>query len=749
VKLRAALAPLLLAALAWGAAGAEPAGRAVKGAPEPARRANALLREKSPYLLQHAYNPVDWLPWGAAAFEKARREDKPIFLSIGYSTCHWCHVMERESFEDREIARMLNRHFVPVKVDREERPDVDRIYMTAATAAGWGGGWPLNLFLTPDREPFFGGTYFPPDARWGRPGFPQILERVVELWGTRRKDLSEDARKVGRALRELASSEADRAKLEASWLDGAYRDLEGSYDSVHGGFGTAPKFPMPINQNFLLRYWARSGEPRALEMAVGTLKAMAEGGIYDHLGGGFSRYSVDGEWRVPHFEKMLYDNAQLAVNFLEAFQASKDTELARVAGETLRYVLRDLALPEGGFASAEDADSLPPEGAARPGAQEKEGAFYLWTLTELEKLLGPEAAKPFAFRYGVRPEGNAFDDPHGEFRGRNILFAEGSLKETAAKFGRSEGETRRLLDGARAKLLEARSRRPRPGRDDKVLASWNGLMLSALAKGYQVLEDPAFLAAGRRAAGFLRKNLYDPGTRRLFHRWAGGERAVPGMADDYAFLVQGLLDLYEADFDLDWLDWAVDLTETQNRSFLDAGKGVLYMTSEGHDQALLARMAGDTDNVEPSAASVAALNLLRLAQFTGRKDFRDAAQALLERAGEQMRRLPRSLPQMLVAADFALSRPRQIVLAGDPQDPASVEMLRVVRSRFLPAKVVLWVTPGPVRERLAKLLPFLQGVHPIRGKTTAFVCVNYACELPTTDLRVLEDILDGKSPQGR
>ncbi|MFH2204486.1 MAG: thioredoxin domain-containing protein [Elusimicrobiota bacterium] len=702
---------------------------------------NRLAAEQSPYLRQHADNPVDWYPWGEAAFKKARAEGKPIFLSIGYSTCHWCHVMERESFTDADIAALLNKHFVSIKVDREERPDIDKIYMTLANGAGWGGGWPLSIWMTADRKPFFGGTYFPPRSVSGRPGFPDVLEKIAKLWGEERERIGEDAERLTRALQVSAAVSGREADFEPAWIEGLFEFYNDNFDAEHGGFGEGgPKFPLPVRQNFLLRYYARTGSKRALEMVEGTLLRMARGGIYDHVGGGFARYSVDGAWRVPHFEKMLYDNAQLAANFLEAYQASRNPELARVAAETLDYVLRDMTHTEGGFFSAEDADSLPPE----PGREHKaEGAFYLWTADELSALLA-DGAPMFAYRYGVRPNGNAPEDPHGEFAGKNILYAEHTPAETAAKFGVSERAVGRALKRALKTLLAARAQRPRPGLDDKVLASWNGLMLTALARGYQVLEDERYLAAAEKAARFLRARLYDAKNKKLYRRWAGGERKIPGMAGDYAFLAQGLLDLYEASFDPDWLDWSIELTETLQRDFCDADKGGCFMTAAGDAPHLLTRMIEDSDNVEPAASSIAALNLLRLSQLAQREDFKQAAGLTLKRFGTQLREHPQTLPQLMAAADFASTKPRQIILAGKLDDPGLREMLRIVHSRYMPAKILLVVPPGEVHERLAKRLPILKGMVPIADKATAYICADFTCEMPTNDLAVVRKLLEKK-----
>ncbi|MBI4051575.1 MAG: thioredoxin domain-containing protein [Elusimicrobia bacterium] len=674
-------------------------------------QANHLIHEKSPYLLQHAYNPVDWYPWGEEAFQKARREDKPIFLSIGYSTCHWCHVMERESFSNPRIAEILNKHFVSIKLDREERPDVDRIYMTAVQAMTGSGGWPLSVWLTSDLKPFFGGTYFPPDASWGRPGFSQILEQLSQLWKKDRGKIVSSSNELNRVLVQGLAVRDQKGSLDPAALENGFKSYQESYDPSQGGFGGAPKFPMPVNHNFILRYYARSKSKQALEMVTHTLRKMAKGGIYDHIGGGFHRYSTDEKWHVPHFEKMLYDNAQIIINYLEAYQITKEEVFAQTTRETLEYVLRDMSHPEGGFYSAEDADSLP---ADARGAEKKEGAFYVWEKSEILEVLGKEKGDIFSTCFGV------------EENGKNILLLAHAMKE---------GQE------AKRKLFEVRSKRPRPHRDDKILTSWNGLMISALAKAHRILGDPQYLKAGEKAAWFIQEHLYDAKDKRLYRRWRAGERKIFGMADDYAFLVQGILDLYEASFDIRWLDWAMELTEEQNRLFYDVREGGFYMTAPGHDKNLIVRAKEDSDNVEPSASSVAALNLLRLAQFADRGDFREMAQKTLALFGTQMAEQPRSLPQMLVALNFFLSKPIQVVIAGKPDAPDTQAMLRQVSRKFMPNKILILADGGKNQKVLAGRLPFLKGVVPIQGKATAYVCVNYACELPTSDLKKLDLIL--------
>ncbi|MBI5629511.1 MAG: thioredoxin domain-containing protein [Elusimicrobia bacterium] len=665
---------------------------------------NRLIREKSPYLLQHAHNPVDWHPWGEEAFAKARAEEKPILLSIGYSTCHWCHVMEQESFEDPGIAGLMNKWFISIKLDREERPDVDKIYMTAVQAMTGQGGWPLNVFLTPELKPFYGGTYFPPEPRRGQPGFARLLERIAELWRTQRADLEKDAGSLTAAVGAYVAGEAKPSELRAEWLDRALAAYRGSFDPEHGGFGSAPKFPMPVYHHFLLRYYARTGNREALDLCLVTLRRMARGGICDQIGGGFHRYSTDAEWRVPHFEKMLYDNAQLAAVYLEAFQVSGDPEMALVARETLDYLLRDMRHSEGGFFSAEDADSLEPE-----TGRKEEGAFYLWSEVELRNVLGADT-EPFIRYFGVEPSG------------KRILHA-------------GPSSPRPDLGQAKARLLAARAARPRPGLDDKVLVSWNGLAISAFAKAWLILEEPQYLAAAQVAAGFIRKRLYDSDSKHLWRRWRG-EAGVPAMADDYAFLAQGLLDLYEADFDHSWLDWAMALAEEQNRLFL-ADQGGFYLTAEGHDKNLILRAMDDSDNVEPSASSIGALNLLRLHQFTRRKDFLEAAEKTLRRFGPLMERRPLSLAAMLSALSFHLSKPRQIVIAGAPGMPGYEEMLRTIRSRFLPEKITA----------LARHMPFPEAFAPKDGKTLIYICAGGVCELPIMDAALLRKTLDALLPK--
>ena len=684
---------------------------------------NHLISEKSPYLQQHAHNPVDWYPWGPEAFDKARREDKPIFLSIGYSTCHWCHVMERESFENEQIAEIMNDSFVPVKVDREERPDVDHIYMAYVQAATGSGGWPMSVFLTPDLKPFFGGTYFAPDNRYGRPGFGTILERIAAAWENQRDDIVRSSGDVIERLKlATESGPPDRAVLDKTILDSTFQYFRRTFDSQHGGFGDAPKFPRPVVLNFLFRYYVRSRRDEALEMPLETLRAMANGGMRDQLGGGFHRYSVDERWFVPHFEKMLYDQAQLAVSYIEAYQLTHDPFFAGIARSTLDYVLRDMTHPGGGFYSAEDADSvIDPANPKEKG----EGAFYLWTANELEELLGERLAKMFADRYGVEPDGNVHQDPHGEFSGKNILYVHHTLTAT------EEAE----VQAAIPKLLEARSKRVRPHLDDKILTSWNALMISAFAKAAQALDETRYLAAAQRATDFILRQMYNAGTSVLLRRYRDGEAAIHGFLDDYAFLIAALLDLYEADFNPQRLEAAVSLARRMRELFEDAPEGGFFTTSGG-DDSLVLRMKDDYDGAEPSGNSIALLDLLRLAHITGRAEFREAADRTIRALASKMAGQPVAVPQMLVALDYSLAPKREVVLIGEAN-----AFLRELRSRFLPNTITLVADSEDTRRKLAPVFPAIEQMQQIGDRTTAYVCENYTCQLPTNDMAKFIELL--------
>ena len=714
--------------------------------PERPEHTNRLAHEKSPYLLQHSHNPVDWYPWGEEAFEKARRENKPIFLSVGYSTCHWCHVMAHESFENEQIAGVMNREFVNIKVDREERPDVDRVYMTFVQATTGGGGWPMSVWLTPDLKPFVGGTYFPPEERYGQPAFKSVLERIATAWKENHDKIVEQGGKIVEALRESQSATTAEGKVDAAILDAAYRQLDRSYDSKEGGFGNAPKFPRPATFNFLTRFYARdpNGESgkHALEMALFTLRKMAAGGMHDHIGGGFHRYSVDRYWHVPHFEKMLYDQAQLAVAYLDAFQITRNRQYESVARDILDYVARDMTSKEGGFFSAEDADSpVVAAGADLDHLETKEGAFYVWTKKEIDDALG-DTAEIFDFHYGVQPHGNAPEgsDPQDEFRGKNILIERHTIAETAKQFQKTEEEIRKLLTQSREKLFSIRTQRPRPHLDDKIIAAWNGLMISAYARAAQVLDNPRYLEIATRNAKFLRTNLYEEKSKLLYRNYRGGRSDIEGFADDYAFVIQGLLDLYEASFDVEWLKFAVELQETQDRFFFD-GKNDGYFSTSGKDESVFLRMKDDNDGAEPAASSVAALNLLRLAQFRDNKQMAGRARKTIDAFATTLSHFPSAMPQMLVALDAASSKPRQIVIAGKREVPETKALLREVNRHFLPKTILVLADGAEGQKYLGEKNEAIGAMSPIDGKSAAYVCENFTCKAPVTDPRELAELL--------
>ncbi|NTU45647.1 MAG: thioredoxin domain-containing protein [Chlorobiaceae bacterium] len=710
---------------------------------QPIRKPNRLAREKSPYLLQHAHNPVDWFAWGEEAFEKAEKENRPIFLSVGYSTCHWCHVMERESFENADIAELLNQYFVPVKVDREELPDLDRLYMNYVQSTTGRGGWPMSVWLTPDRNPFYGGSYFPPEERYGMTGFKTILLSIANLWQSDEPKIREASSGF---FSDLAAFSANRS-AELPDNDEAQKNcfewLESTVDPKFGGFGGAPKFPRPVLLNFLFNHAYHSGNQtdrkKALEMALFTLRKMAEGGIHDHIsftgkgGGGFARYSTDERWHVPHFEKMLYDNAQLASSYLDAFQCSGEVLYRSVVEDIFNYVLCDMTSPEGGFYSAEDADSLESES----DTEKREGAFYIWSAEELGEIIGNgEHAAIFAFVYGVRAEGNALNDPHGEFTGRNILMQEATIEETAVKFGKTAAEIRDVLDEARGRLFTARSRRPRPFLDDKILTSWNALMISALAKGYRVLHHEPYLAAARKAAAFLLDTLYDRKSGRLLRRYRDGSAAIAGKVDDYAFFVQALLDLYEASFETAYLQIALEIAELQNTLFYDELHGG-YFSSASDDHTVPVRQKESYDGAEPTANSISAMNLLRLGELTGKEEFSNKAEELFSSFGTTLASQSHALPQMLVALNFARKRRCRILFSGELHAPEMDRLRAVAGERYLPGTVVMHAS--------AELAALQHVPEPIPHDDLipqASVCIDRTCHLPVRDPEQLAELLD-------
>jgi uncharacterized protein YyaL (SSP411 family) len=721
------------------------------------RKPNRLIHEKSPYLLQHACNPVDWYPWGDEAFAKARQDNKPIFLSIGYSTCHWCHVMERESFENEETAALMNKYFICIKVDREERPDIDKVYMTAVQATTGSGGWPMSVWLTPELKPFFCGTYFPPEPGYGRPGFKEILQRIHDVWETNHDAVVAQAGQITEALAQHASlGRGDSASrpLDYAPLCLGFDQFADVYDPVHGGFGGAPKFPRPVMLNFLFRFSARTqaeitakaGQApvppeavKARDMALHTLRAMSEGGLFDQLGGGFHRYSVDDHWLVSHFEKMLYDQAQLVSSCLDAYQITHDPFYADIAKRTCDYVLRDMTSPEGGFYSAEDADS---EGV--------EGKFYVWTRDEIEQVVvDQEKGDIFCRYYGVERDGNW---EHGN----NVLHVALTVEQAAKLFRKSESEVRAIIEDGCANLFAARSKRTRPHRDEKILTCWNGLMISALARAAQVEVGRAsrssavdsekngrdaratvYLAAAQRAARYI-----------LAHHCRDGRlwrtATVPAVLDDYACFANGLLDLYETDFDPQWLLKAIELTDKMLDSFYDAKDDGFFQT-DGRDPSVIVRAKEDYDGAEPSGNSMATLLLLRLAEFTNNDRYHQAAEKTLGLFSEHLHKAPHAVPQMLCALDFHLSKPRQIVIAVPPgrDDAADTRaMLSAVYGRYLPNKILILTDGGEAQRTIAKRLAFPEDIKSVNGKATAYVCVNHACQLPTTDFEQLKKSLE-------
>jgi uncharacterized protein len=673
--------------------------------PETPVAANRLARETSPYLLQHAHNPVDWYPWGEEAFERARAEDKPILLSVGYSACHWCHVMERESFENPEIAALMNRHFVSVKVDREERPDVDQIYMQAVQSMTGHGGWPMTCFLTPDGRPFYGGTYFPPVDRHGLPGFPRLLEGLADAWATRRGEVLSSASQIGEALGQSERLRGATALLTDGVLSGGFQQLSEQFDDADGGLGGAPKFPQPMIWEFVLRFWRRSKSPRARQMAHTTLTMMARGGMYDQVGGGFHRYSVDAHWLVPHFEKMLYDNAQLASLYLHAWLAFGDPDCRRVAEETLDYVLREMTDPAGGFYSAQDADS---EG--------HEGKFFVWTGEELRLVLGPADAEYAAQYWGV--------DRGPNFEGKSILYV----------VGKPEPER---IARIRSKLYAARERRVHPARDDKVLAAWNGLACRAFAEAGRALDRPDYVAAAVRNADFVLRDMRREG--RLLRSWKAGEAKLKGYLEDYSLVAAALIDVYEATFDRRWLDEARALAEEMLRLFWDARLEGFYDTGADHER-LIVRPRNLFDNAVPCGSSVAIETLFRLAVLTGESRYESTALQALRPMADLMTRYASGFGRYLGALDFHLGPVVEVALVAPPAGDGLRGLLAEVFGRYLPNRIVAGMAAGD--PRAAEGIPLLQKREAVGGRATAYVCRNYACELPVTDREALARQLD-------
>jgi uncharacterized protein len=687
------------------------------------KHTNRLIDQTSPYLLQHAHNPVDWYPWGDEALAKAKEEDKPIFLSIGYSACHWCHVMERESFESEAIANVLNEHFVSIKVDREERPDLDEIYMAAVQMMTGSGGWPMTVFMTPELKPFYGGTYFPPEDKYGRPGFMTLITALAKEWEVNRDKIENSAGQLTEMIQQHFTMAAEESgKVTAAVLDAAVQQLEQTYDAKHGGFDEAPKFPGSPSIAMLLRQYARTGDEQALKMATHTLDRMYFGGMYDHLGGGFHRYSVDDMWLVPHFEKMLYDNAQLAKVYLDAYQATGDSLYLHVAEDIFDYELKYMHGDHGAFYSTEDADS---EG--------EEGKFYIWSKVEILGVLGPEDGDLFCSYYNVRPVGN-FSSHEPYHANLNILHMTMRHEKIAEALGMAPDALEARMAPLRKKLLAVRDQRVRPPLDDKILTSWNGLLIGALAKGYQVTGNEKYRKAAEGAAAFVLDKMVVDGTLMRTHR--GGTSKLPAYLDDYANMAVALIDLYEATFDVKWLKAARELTEQMNDEFWDAEKGGFFYTGDDH-RNLIARTKPTYDGAEPAGNSVAAEALLRLAKLVDEPAYYDMAEQMFTISKSNLERMPRAFMYMLGAVDFYLHPPKEIAIAGPREEAA--ELLAAVHDEYIPNKVLAYAEMPS--DEIESLIPLLKAKTPVDGKAAAYVCEDFACERPVTDTTALLELL--------
>jgi uncharacterized protein YyaL (SSP411 family) len=689
---------------------------------------NRLINELSPYLLQHAYNPVDWYSWAPEAFEKAQQEDKPIFLSIGYSTCHWCHVMAHESFEHPEVARLMNEVFVSIKVDREERPDIDNIYMTVCQMMTGSGGWPLNIIMTPDKRPFFAATYIPREGRFGMIGMLELLSRIKEFWTKQRSEALSLSNRITTTLQRV-SQDAPGEELDRPTLELAYEQLAKRFDERHAGFGGAPKFPTPHNLLFLLRYWKRTGNEKALDMVEKTLQAMRRGGIYDHLGFGFHRYSTDSQWLVPHFEKMLYDQAMLAMAYTEAYQATGKEDYGKTAREIFTYVLRDMTAPEGGFYSAEDADS---EG--------EEGKFYLWTLEEIQRVLEGEEVNLAAKVFNIEKDGNFAEGATGKRVGVNILHLRKSLGELASELNLSQQDLQKRLEAIRQKLFAYREKRVHPIKDDKILTDWNGLMVAAFAKGAQVFVEPRYAEAVRRAADFILRNMRKPGGR-LLHRYRDGQVGITANLDDYAFLVWGLIELYEAIFDVSYLEVALELKDDMLKHFWDDDVGGFYLTPDD-GESLFVRRKEIHDGAIPSGNSVAMLNLLRLGRMTADFNLEEKAAKIGRAFSENVKQAPLAYTQLMVALDFGVGPSYEVVVAGDSQAADTKAMLKALMTQFMPNKIALLRPSEQESPDIIHLAEFTRYQSSIEGKATAYVCFNHSCEFPTTDITKMLGLLN-------
>ncbi len=688
---------------------------------------NRLGSERSPYLLQHRANPVDWYAWGDKAFAAAKAENKPVFLSIGYSTCHWCHVMTHESFEDPAIAALMNRTFVNIKVDREERPDIDAVYMTVCQAITGSGGWPLTIIMTPDKKPFFAGTYFPPESRHGRIGMPELTDRIDDLWTNRKQDLLKSADKVTQLLRNY-SLPAAGALSEISLLTAALDELTSDYDPVHGGFGGAPKFPTPQKLIYLLRYWKRFKDDQALQMVEKTLQGMRQGGIYDHVGFGFHRYATDATWLLPHFEKMLYDQAMIAVACLETYQATGREEYAQTAREIFGYVLRDLRSPQGGFYSAEDADS---EG--------EEGKFYVWTKAEVEQVLTQQEASIWNRIYCVESGGNYHDEASNQKIGSNIFHLKQPLHAWAMQLKMPDYELQALLEKCRHKLYRVREKRVHPFLDDKILTDWNGLMIASLALGARVLNNHQYEIAARAAADFILSTLRDD-QGNLLHCCRNNEAAIPAFLDDHAFLIWGLIELYQTGFDVKYLEAAIVLNDHLLQRFWDDRDGGFFFTANDHEE-LLFRKKSIHDGAIPSGNSVSAMNLLRLARLTGNTQLEQKTERIGSAFTGLIKQSPSSVAFYLTALDYLMGPSHEIVIAAEQDSRAVKAVNQALSGRFLPNKVVMLVPDSSQAAAIRKIAPFTASFKGEKGKALIYVCTGRSCKKPTTDIEEMIDLL--------
>jgi len=684
---------------------------------------NRLAKEKSPYLQQHADNPVDWYPWGEEAFELAKRENKPIFLSIGYSTCHWCHVMAHESFEDEGVARLMNDAFVNIKVDREERPDIDGVYMEVAQMITGRGGWPLTIIMTPDKRPFYAATYIPKDSRYNMLGMRDLIPRLREIWETDRDNINEVISRIEKSLEDSGSGGGE-GELTLNLIDMAFSQNSQRFDEKNGGFGSAPKFPSPHNLLLILRYWKRTKDEWALHIVEKTLQAMRRGGLFDHVGYGFHRYSTDATWLLPHFEKMLYDQASLMLAYTEAYQITKKKEYADVVREIFEYVSRDMTSPEGAFYSAEDADS---EG--------EEGKFYTWTQSEIEEILDEEEAAVFKRAFNIRKEGNFEDEATRESTGLNIPHLTESVDEIASSLKIEPVNVSSIIEQARSKLFAIREKRVRPSRDEKILTDWNGFMIAALSKAGIVLGDPRFVDTAEKAISFILGSMIHKNNE-LFHRHKDGETAINAFLDDYAYLVWGLLELYEATFKPEYLVHVNNLTLKLLEGFWDEQERGFFFTGSESEE-LLVRKKDAYDGAIPSGNSVAALNLIRLARFLGDSELEERALDTIKAFSEMISRAPTAFSMMLNALDFALGDAYEIVIAGNPESTDTQKMLDIIRKNYLPNKVVLLKGTEHQSKEISRIAPFTKFHDTMGGRATAHVCIDHNCKLPTTDTQQL------------